>query len=1087
MIFGQLRRRAALLTASAVLVVGAGGVSIAVASNDSGIPGALPVARILQGSVPRLVSLSQELGVLSSTQRLRITLPLALPHQAALNAYVAAESNPHSVDYRRFLTPREFGARFGAPISEVSKVQSALTKLGLSVATPSVNHLYLSASGTVAQLEGVFDTTLERFHMDLTGLLKLFTSSNYFANVTNIRLPASLNGLVTGVLGLDDSNQPHPMIELPTPQQVAADRLHPQAGSPAGHDGGASPCLGAIAGGGYSAADLATGYDYNGMYAKGFLGQGMSAALVEFDDYHDSNLNAVKSCYKITTPVTRELVDGGTGGPPAEGEDEVMLDINTLMSLAPKLAHLYVYEAPATGVTPQAVADGASEIDLYNKFVTQDLAPVLSASWGNCEELDGTAYSDLYNTVTEEAVAQGQQIFMAAGDSGAVDCRGYPTPVAGSISAMQEAASPFVTGVGGTDLSVESTIYGLGIHHEQVWNDAGAGGGGQSVVSPMPAYQSNYLKAVGDVPPGAVKGTDSSPAPCGVTSGYCRMVPDISMEADPDAGGAVNRAPLPPNFVTEGDVGAPGVLDYCATTNCSLVSELGLPIPIPTIDSIGGWFPVGGTSAAAPEAAAAAVLWDQEAKDAGLGGSFGFINPLLYQLASSAADYKADFHDITVGSNDAQYDPTDCPTGCNPRHLYNSGPKYDIASGLGSPIVAALGAGLLSEASSLDLTPAVEKLYGYTKGGISTSEAVAVTGGFRGRDYHAHSSARWLHVRSSGKINSTLSWHVNPKGLKAGRHSGTITVTGPDGKRAKLTVSYLVTAPAKVSVSPSALHFSEQAVNSSGDPTTASCNSTVWDDGFEYEGEVGGYSETDPPTPPASTLATVKVKNTGPRGSVLHFALFPISNTGSWLVQRISPTGNAAFQDYPQQPLVPTVGTLASGKSESIELQSAGNVDALGGYPKMNQGTYPGDVYIKDLANGKLKKVPVTLKLGDGAGTPTIATNLRSISVTLAAGASEKVDLVLSDSAHVCGYAYSLGSFASWVRIADGLYSGTVGAHAATSAPASPTDTGQGNGFTPVTISAAGLRAGVYRTVLTINSQNANYNPTRIPVTLRVK
>jgi hypothetical protein len=153
----------------------------------------------------------------------------------------------------------------------------------------------------------------------------------------------------------------------------------------------------------------------------------------------------------------------------------------------------------------------------------------------------------------------------------------------------------------------------------------------------------------------------------------------------------------------------------------------------------------------------------------------------------------------------------------------------------------------------------------------------------------------------------------------------------------------------------------------------------------------------------------------------------------------------------------------------------------------MNQGTYPGDVYIKDLANGKLKKVPVTLKLGDGAGTPTIATNLRSISVTLAAGASEKVDLVLSDSAHVCGYAYSLGSFASWVRIADGLYSGTVGAHAATSAPASPTDTGQGNGFTPVTISAAGLRAGVYRTVLTINSQNANYNPTRIPVTLRVK
>jgi pro-kumamolisin-like protein len=1083
--FEKASRRVTMLGVT-IAALAAGGVSIAVASNDAAIPGALPIARVLENSVPRLVSLSRQLGSLPATQRLRVVLPLVLPHQAALNAYVASESNPHSVNYRRFLTPAQFGARFGAPVAEVSKVQSALAKLGLSVASPSVNRLYVSASGTVPQLESVFDTTLERFHMDLSGLLKLFTSENYFANVTDIRLPAALNGLVTGVVGLDDSNQPHPMIELPTPQQVAADRLHPQAGSPVGHDGGASPCIGAIAGGGYSAADLATAYNFNGMYAKGLLGQGMSAALVEFDDFHNSNLNAVKSCFKIATPVTRELVDGGTGGPPAEGEDEDMLDIVQLMTLVPKLAHLYVYEAPATGVAPQAVADGASEIDLYNKFVSQDIAPVLSSSWGNCEELDGTAYSDLYNDVTEEAAAQGQQIFMAAGDSGAVDCRGYPTPVAGSISAMQEASSPFVTGVGGTDLSVESTIYGLGIHHEQVWNDAGAGGGGESVVAPMPAYQANYLKAVGDVPPGAVKGTVSDPAPCGVTSGYCRMVPDISMEADPDAGGLVDRAPIPPDFATEGDVGAPGVLDYCATTNCSLLSELGLPISIPTLDTIGGWFPVGGTSGSAPQAAAATVLWDQQAKAEGLGDSIGFINPLLYRVASNATEYKADFHDITVGSNDAQYDSSDCATGCNPRHLYQSGPKYDIASGLGSPIVATLGSSLISAAAALDVTPAVESLYGYSKSSVSTSEAVAVTGGFRGHNYNARSSASWLHVRAGGKINSTLSWHVNPRHLKPGRYHATITISGPAGTRAKLNVSYLVTKPATVSVSPKALHFSEQAINTSGTVTTATCDSTVWDDGLEYEGAVGAYSETDPPAPPASTLATVKVRNSGPRGSVLHFAAFLISNTGSWLVQRLVPGTPTSFQDYPQQPLVPTVGTLASGKSESIEVQSIANGDALGGYPKMNQGTYPGEIYIKDLATGRLTKLPVTLKLGTGQGTPTIATNMRSIYVSLPTGASKTVDLVLSDSSHDCGYSYGLGSFASWLSIAPNIFSGTVGAQPATSAPATTTDTGQGNGFTPVTISAAGLAKGVYRSVITINSQNANYNPTRVPVTLRV-
>ena len=92
---------------------------------------------------------------------------------------------------------------------------------------------------------------------------------------------------------------------------------------------------------------------------------------------------------------------------------------------------------------------------------------------------------------------------------------------------------------------------------------------------------------------------------------------------------------------------------------------------------------------------------------------------------------------------------------------------------------------------------------------------------------------------------------------------------------------------------------------------------------------------------------------------------------------------------------------------------------------------------------------------------------------------------MLSDSSHRCGYAYSLDSDRQWATISPDLFSGTVLAKAATAAPAS-SDTGGGNGFTPVTIDTTGLRSGIYHAEITIYSQNANTNPTEVPITLTV-
>jgi kumamolisin len=1042
-----------------------GGVSVLLAAAGHARPYRASTA-VLAGTVSRLVSVARPQGELAPSRRIQLALPLRLRGSSALNRLLAGQYSPSSPSYHHFLTPAEFGRRFGAPATQVATAVRALRRLGLRVSSPRANHLYLSASGSVARVERTFGVRLQQF--------RLGARRAFYANTSDIRLPASLQGLVTGVLGLDDGARPVSRLVRPAHASGVMARQRASAGRAAGQrgvDGGASACADAVASGGYTGPDLARAYDYNGMYAKGFHGEGMSAALVEFDDYHNSNVRGMEHCYGVTTPVTRRLVDGGVGGPPAGGEAEDMADITTILELDPRLKHLYVYEAPITGGA--AIYDeGTAELDLYNAFVSDDKAAVLSASWGYCEALQSASYDQLFERLAEEAAAQGQQIFDASGDSGAVDCLSSDAPTQGSISVEQESAVPWVTSVGGTDLGRDSTLAGSHIHNEDTWNDGGAGGGGQSNIYWMPSWQAAYLAAARDRVPGAADA-------CGAPRGrLCRMVPDIAMNADPDEGGALSGGPTPPQFSTNvpPDTGSPGDDAYCGTANCSAT---GLPASGP-----GAWYPIGGTSLAAPTAAAAAVLWDEQASRSGLGplGRLGFLNPLLYRVASNPTRYARDFHDVRTDTNSDQYDSADCPPGCNPHHLYRAAKGYDMASGLGSVDVANLGGDLVKQADMIALTPSTVRVYGYLHG-PNTSAPVSVTGGPQYEIYRVKSSASWLRVAAGGKLPGSLAWSVSPHGLKSGTHRGQITVTSKDGPQATLSVVYNVGPRAKIAVSPGALRFTERAISASGVSTRPSCGSTVWND--ELKGQLNGSADHTPVD--RSTRRTLQIFNRGQSGSTLHYEAFFHTYTSSWLTQDLNPHNNPhGFQTKPLPPLVPSAGAVQAGGAAAIKLASIGNASAAGGYPALDQGTYRGVVDIRDLADPHTRvAVPVTLVLGDGRGTPTIATNPRSIVVRLAPGGTRRVKLVLSDASGVCGYAYSLQTVGKWLTVNQDLQAGTVGPRPAKSAPKA-TDSGQGNGFEPLIVRAYPRTAGTYPGSVIVQSQDAVHNPTRVPVKLIV-
>ena len=296
------------------------------------------------------------------------------------------------------------------------------------------------------------------------------------------------------------------------------------------------------------------------------------------------------------------------------------------MGLAPH-ARIVVYEGPNDSGSPS----NTSNYDTLAAAVDDDVAQVVTTSWGECEQLVGEGAAKAESVLFEQAALQGQSVVAAAGDSGSEDCYNPASSGGGRQLAVDDPASqPLVTGVGGTTLTLGSPL------GETAWNtglglpDPGAGGGGLSAFWPMPAYQRQAAPGLG-----IVTGPYAGTGRCG--SSGCREVPDVAA----DAGSAYAV--------------------YCTQESFDCAP--------------GGWTPVGGTSAAAPTFAALLALADSSAACATT-GPVGFVNPALY-AAAGGSDYPTAFRDVTTGDNDL--------TG-SAGGLYPAATGYDLATGLGAPL-----------------------------------------------------------------------------------------------------------------------------------------------------------------------------------------------------------------------------------------------------------------------------------------------------------------------------------------------------------------------------------------------------------------
>ncbi|HEY4020914.1 MAG TPA: S53 family peptidase [Pseudonocardiaceae bacterium] len=363
---------------------------------------------------------SAKLGELAVNKPVSVAVSLKLRDNAGLHKFLSDVSNPHSAQYRHFLTPAQFTARYGPTKAEIATVTSFLAGHGLTVKPVRANSQVVDATGTAGQIEQTFGTRLGVYKQG---------GKTFYANETAPALPATVAGAITGVAGLDNHGTRKAHNVKATARPLTA--------------------------GGYGPSDLASAYSVSGLGQ----GSGVSVALWEFDGYQSSNISAYDSNYGLnsSTPTTVSVDGANYDSSPGQGQGEVELDIEVVNAMAPS-ASTYVYEAPNSD---------QGQIDMAAQIASDDKVSVTSISWGQCETQSTPATLTSTDSALAQGTAEGISYYSASGDSGSDDCQD------GSTAVDYPASSPDVAGTGGTTLN--------GPGSESAWS--GSGGGVSAVYS----------------------------------------------------------------------------------------------------------------------------------------------------------------------------------------------------------------------------------------------------------------------------------------------------------------------------------------------------------------------------------------------------------------------------------------------------------------------------------------------------------------------------------------------------------------------------------------------------------------------------
>jgi hypothetical protein len=633
-------------------------------------------------------------------ERMLLVLQRGPKQEAALRQLLDDQQVKSSPRFHQWLTPEQFGQRFGPVDSDLQAVTGWLTSQGFQVAKISAGRTAIEFSGTAGLVRQVLGTEIHRFRVN---------GKDHWANTSDPQIPAALAPVVAGFASLNNFPRKPLYQRLGTfSRSKATGEVQPLFTYP--------PACSAYCDQYFAVGptDFATIYNVAPLWTAGTDGTGQTIAVAGETDINPQDVADFRTMFGLPPNVPNIILNGPD---PGINDEETEGDVDVQWS-----------GAVAKGATVDLVVSETTEatpgIDLSALYIVDNnLAPVMSISYGSCEAQLGAGGNVFHSTLWEQAATEGITVVIAAGDSGSAGCDSAnegETAAQYGLAVSGLASTPFNVAVGGTDfndISSLSTYWNQtnsspyqnsakSYIPEMPWDDGCAspgsltgctppldywifsegfdlvagGGGPSSCINPSGAFP-NITCSGGYAKPSWQSGT-------GVPSDGVRDVPDLSLFS----GNGFNASFY---VICQSDANP---TEEGASTSCDLNS--------PYLDFQG----VGGTSGSAQVFAGIMALVNQAH------GRQGNANYVLYPLAAqggntcvsgaaAVSNTSCIFYDVTTGTNSVicQGGSPSCSntntasgqygimvSGSPASAAYPASSGYDLATGLGSVNVANL-------------------------------------------------------------------------------------------------------------------------------------------------------------------------------------------------------------------------------------------------------------------------------------------------------------------------------------------------------------------------------------------------------------
>jgi subtilase family serine protease len=348
--------------------------------------------------------------------------------QRQLDAYTESLADKNSPNYHRWLTPDEFGARFGVAQEDIDAVSGWLAAHDFQVNSVYPNRLVIDFTGTAGQVRAAFQTEIHNYSVN---------GAHHIANDRDPQIPAALAPAVAGIVSLNDF-RPHPMFKHRAQYTFNQD----------GENWAVTP------------SDLATIYNLNPLFKAGYTGKGETIVVLEDTNvYSTADWTTFRQTFGLshyTSGSFAQIHPAPRSGPSncsnpgvnSDGDDsEAILDAEWASAAAPGAA----IELASCNNTNVLFGGQIALQNLVNE--SGKLPGVVSMSYGDCEPDMGATANAAFSAMFEQAADEGVSVFVSAGDEGAASCDAGGDAATHGIAVSGFASTPYNVAVGGTDFA----------------------------------------------------------------------------------------------------------------------------------------------------------------------------------------------------------------------------------------------------------------------------------------------------------------------------------------------------------------------------------------------------------------------------------------------------------------------------------------------------------------------------------------------------------------------------------------------------------------------------------------------------------